>query len=75
MLKKILIIAGIFIVGIALLNLLIKSSVADTAVANKEKQKPLSTKEEQEISTLNRVTEASSFLVPLIKFIIKKITL
>ncbi|TQR19400.1 DUF4030 domain-containing protein [Psychrobacillus vulpis] len=58
MLKRILIIAGILIVGIASFSLLNKSLEADTAVANKEEQKPLFTKEEQlNISTLNTVTE------------------
>ncbi|MGE7693707.1 hypothetical protein ACQKNC_06235 [Lysinibacillus sp. NPDC094177] len=58
MLKKLVIITGILIVAIALYILLIKFSVADTAVANKEKQVTLITKEEeQEISILNRVTE------------------
>lgn len=38
-------------------TVLIKSSVADTAVANKENQNLLMTKEEPELSTLNRVTE------------------
>ena len=46
MLKRILIIAGILIVGIASFSLLNKPLEADTAVANKEEQKPLFTKEE-----------------------------
>ncbi|QUG40268.1 hypothetical protein KD050_13270 [Psychrobacillus sp. INOP01] len=57
MLKKILIITGILIVGIALFSLLNKPLEVDTAVANKEEQKPTVTKEEQNISTLNRVSE------------------
>ena len=58
MLKRILIIAGILIVGIASFSLLNKHLEVDTAVANKEEQKPLFTKEEElNMSTLNKVTE------------------
>ncbi|KQU17380.1 hypothetical protein ASG65_26580 [Bacillus sp. Leaf13] len=52
MLKRILIIAGILIVGIASFNLLSKPLEVDTSVANKEKQESLITKEEPSISTL-----------------------
>ncbi|KRF59815.1 hypothetical protein ASG99_26955 [Bacillus sp. Soil768D1] len=52
MLKRILIIAGILIVGIASFNLLNKPLEVDTSVANKEKQESLITKEEPSISTL-----------------------
>lgn len=58
MLKKILIIVGIFIVGMASISLLNKSLDTDTAVANKEEQKPLFTKEEElNFATLNMVAE------------------
>ena len=58
MLIRILIIAGIFIVGIVSFSLLDKPLEADTAVANKEEPEPLSTKErELTFSTLNKVTE------------------
>ncbi|MEK3979001.1 hypothetical protein MKY37_07850 [Psychrobacillus sp. FSL K6-2836] len=57
MLKKILIIVGIFIVGMASISLLNKSLDTDTAVANKEEQKPLFTKEELNFATLNMVAE------------------
>ena len=58
MLKRILTVAGILIVGIALFSLLNKSLEADTAVANKEEQKPVFTKEEGlNMTTLNTVTE------------------
>lgn len=50
MLKKILIITGILIVGIASFSLLNKPSEVDTAVAVREQQKPLFT-------TLNKVTD------------------
>lgn len=53
MLKRILIIAGIFIVGIALFSLLNKTLEVDSSGANKEEQEPLVTKEEElKISTL-----------------------
>ena len=45
MLKRRLIIAGILIVVIASFSLLDKPLEVDTAVANKEEQKPLSTEE------------------------------
>ena len=58
MLKRILIIAGIFIVGVASSSLLIKALEVDTAVGNKEEQEPLVTKEEElNISTLKKVKE------------------
>ncbi|MCM3358769.1 DUF4030 domain-containing protein [Psychrobacillus sp. MER TA 171] len=58
MLKRILIITGILIVGIASFSLFNKPSEVDTAVANKEEPEPLSTQErEQHFSTLNTVTE------------------
>lgn len=57
LLKKILIITGLLIVGIPLFSLLNKPLEVDTAVANKEEQKSIVTKEEQNISTLNRVSE------------------
>ncbi|KQL33695.1 DUF4030 domain-containing protein [Psychrobacillus sp. FJAT-21963] len=58
MLKRILIITGILIVGIGSFSLLNKPSEVDTAIANKEEPKPLSTKErELHFSTLNEVTE------------------
>ena len=58
MLKKILIITGMFIVGIASFSLLNKPSELDTAVANKEEPEPLSTKEQElHFATLNTVTE------------------
>ena len=58
MLKRILIINGILIVGIASFSLLNKHSEVDTAVANKDEPEPLSTKErELQFSTLNTVTE------------------
>ena len=47
MLKKILIIAGILIVGIASFSLLNKALEVDSSVANKEEQEPLVTKEEE----------------------------
>ena len=53
MLKRILIIAGILIVGIASLSLLYKSLDVDTADANKEEQELLIINEELRISTLN----------------------
>jgi len=53
MLKRILIIAGILIVGIASLSLLYKSLDVDTADANKEEQELLIINEELSISTLN----------------------
>ncbi len=46
MLKKILIIAGILIVGIASFSLINKALEVDSSVANKEEQEPLVTKEE-----------------------------
>ncbi|MFB5089365.1 hypothetical protein PGC35_19605 [Psychrobacillus sp. PGGUH221] len=55
MLKRILIINGILIVGIASFSLLNKHSEVDTPVANKDEPEPLSTKER--FSTLNTVTE------------------
>lgn len=45
MLKRILIISGILLVGIASFSLLNKHSEVDTAVANKDEPEPLSTKE------------------------------
>ncbi|MEK3978873.1 hypothetical protein MKY37_07200 [Psychrobacillus sp. FSL K6-2836] len=58
MLKRILIINGILIVGIASFSLLNKHSEVDTPVANKDEPEPLSTKErELQFSTLNTVTE------------------
>jgi DNA polymerase/3'-5' exonuclease PolX len=54
MLKRILIIAGILIVGITSFSLLNKPLEVDTAVANKEEQEPLVTKEE---ATLKMVKE------------------
>lgn len=54
MLKRILIIAGILIVGISSLILSNKSLEVDSAVANKEEQEPLVTKEE---ATLKMVKE------------------
>lgn len=58
MLKRRLIIAGILIVVIASFSLLDKPLEVDTAVANKEEQKPLFTRDEElNISTLQRVTE------------------
>ncbi|HWI49457.1 MAG TPA: hypothetical protein VNU45_14660, partial [Rummeliibacillus sp.] len=71
MLKRILIIAGILIVGIASLSLLIKSLEADTAVANKEEQKPLFTKKEElNMSTLNTVTEKIHEKYKGVKFVV-----
>lgn len=58
MLKRILIITGILIVGIASFSLLNKPFQVDTVVANKDEQKPLFTKEEElNMSTLNAVTK------------------
>ncbi|MEX3623457.1 hypothetical protein [Viridibacillus arvi] len=58
MLKRILIIAGILIVGVASLSLLNKPLEVDTSVSTKEKQEPLATKEEVlNITTLKRVSE------------------
>ena len=58
MLKRVIIIAGILIVGIASTSLLNKLLEVDTAVANIEEQKPSFTKEEElNISTLKTVTE------------------
>ncbi|MBK3493703.1 hypothetical protein JFL43_02285 [Viridibacillus sp. YIM B01967] len=58
MLQRILIIAGILIVGIASFSLLNKPLEVDTPVANKEEQEPLVTKGELlNISTLKRVSE------------------
>ncbi|MFJ7826057.1 hypothetical protein [Psychrobacillus sp. NPDC096623] len=58
MFKRILIIFGIFIVGISSLNLLNKPLEVNTSVANKEEQDHLFTKEEElNISTMNIVTE------------------
>ncbi|WP_342536422.1 hypothetical protein [Sporosarcina sp. FSL K6-3508] len=58
MLKRILIINGILIVGIASFSLLNKHSEVDTPVANKDEPEPLSTKErELQFSTLITVTE------------------
>ncbi|MGE7924245.1 hypothetical protein ACQKND_13760 [Viridibacillus arvi] len=58
MLKRILIIAGILIVGIASFSLLYKPLEVDTSVPTKEKQEPLATKEEVlNITTLKRVSE------------------
>ncbi|WP_397538851.1 hypothetical protein [Rummeliibacillus pycnus] len=70
MLKRILIIVGILIVGIASLSLLFKSLEADTAVANKE-EKPLFTKKEElNIPTLNRVTEKIHDKYKGLKFVV-----
>lgn len=58
MLKRILIIVGILIVGIALFILLNKQLESDSAVANKEEQKPSFTKEEKLThSILDSITE------------------
>ncbi|AWE07733.1 hypothetical protein DCE79_10200 [Lysinibacillus sp. 2017] len=58
MLKRILIIIGILLVGITSFSLLNKPLEDNTAVANKEEQKPSFTKEEKIIhSILNSVTE------------------
>jgi hypothetical protein len=58
MLKRILSIAGILIVGITSFSLLNKPLEVDTAVANKEEQEPLVTKEEElNIPTLKMVKE------------------
>lgn len=58
MLKKVLIIIGILIVGIASFSLLNKPSEFNNAVANKGEPEALTTKErEQNFSTLNKVTE------------------
>lgn len=58
MLKRILIINGILIVGIASFSMLNKHSEVDTPVANKDEPEPLSTKErELQFSTLITVTE------------------
>lgn len=71
MLKKILIIVGILIVGIASLSLLIKSLEANTAVANREEQKPLITKKEElNMSTLNIVTEKIHEKYKDLKFVV-----
>lgn len=47
MIKKILIIAGILLVGIASFSLLNKTLEIDSSIANKEEQEPLITKEEE----------------------------
>lgn len=58
MLKRILIIAGILIVGIASFSLLNQPLEVDTSISTKEKQEPLATKEEVlNITTLKRVSE------------------
>ncbi|WP_203248975.1 MULTISPECIES: hypothetical protein [Sporosarcina] len=58
MLKRILIINGILIVGIASFSMLNKHSEVDTPVANKDEPEPLSTKEQElQFSALNTVTE------------------
>ena len=75
MLKRILIIAGILIVVIASFSLLNKPLEVDTAVANKEEQKPLFTKEEElHMSTLKRVTEKlhEKYVGVVVKSISKK---
>ncbi|MEK4403193.1 hypothetical protein MKZ26_01960 [Sporosarcina sp. FSL K6-6792] len=58
MLKRIWIIAGILIVGIASFSLLNKSLEDDTAVAvaNKEEQKPLFTKEDVTVKVKTTVS-------------------
>ena len=72
MLKRILIIVGILIVGITSFSLLNKPSEVDTAVANKEEQKPLFTKEEKlNMSTLNTVTEKIHEKYVELKFVVK----
>ncbi|MEK4299165.1 hypothetical protein MKY30_07090 [Oceanobacillus sp. FSL W8-0428] len=61
MLKRILIINGILIVGIASFSMLNKHSEVDTPVANKDEPEPLSTKErELQFSTLITVTEKNT---------------
>ncbi|WP_274307078.1 hypothetical protein [Solibacillus daqui] len=58
MLKRILIVVGILIVGIATLILLNKPLESDSAVASKEEQKPSITKEDKLThSILNSITE------------------
>ena len=57
MLKRILTISGFLIAGIVSFNLLNKSFEVDSAVANKEQQELLVTKEELNIPTLKMVKE------------------
>lgn len=58
MLKRILIINGILLVGIASFSILNKHSEGDTPVASKDEPEPLSTKNrELQFSTLITVTE------------------
>ena len=63
MLKRILIIAGILIVGISSFILLNKSLEVDSAVANNEEQESLVTKEE---ATLKRVKEKLNEKYPVV---------
>ena len=70
MIKKILIIAGILLVGIASFSLLNKALEVDSSIANKEEQEPLITKE---VELLNKVKEklAEKYVID-IKTISKK---
>ncbi|MFD1738853.1 hypothetical protein ACFSCX_20270 [Bacillus salitolerans] len=71
MLKKILMIAGILIVGITIFSLLNKPLEADTIVANKENQKPsISKEEDEEISTMKLVTEKIYEKYDTLKFVV-----
>ncbi|MFJ8261006.1 hypothetical protein ACIQ4I_03460 [Rummeliibacillus sp. NPDC094406] len=70
MLKRIMIIVGILIVGIAALSLLIKSLEADTAVANKEGKPLFTKKEELNIPILNTVTEKIHDKYKGLKFVV-----
>ncbi|MEK5208202.1 hypothetical protein [Psychrobacillus sp. FSL H8-0510] len=70
MIKKILIIAGILLVGIASFSLLNKALEVDSSIANKEEQEPLITKE---VELLKKVKEklAEKYVID-IKTISKK---